>query len=444
MKRNNVKALIVSLTVASGILCGYILGVIALVFPILAAKHSFAKEQISLIAGSILLGCFVASIYTGSLADWLGRRKVIALTAAIYIVGIIGFILSSNYWWLYFYRTIQGVAYGMCEIVVPLYLVEISATQWRGQIITAFKVANTAGALVSSLVWLIIPTSMFQMPFYIALTLSIFICLLILVLPESPRWLIFNNKIAAAKAILARVYKDENQAQVLVNEICASANSIKTNVWKELFSKSSIFPFLAVLAVVSLSQLTGIIVFIQNSIQILKDCGINSPIIGIYGMIAINGINFVALLLTMLLIEKIGRRLILMIGTIGVFVSLVTLAMLHYFLLPGLLLGYITLCGIVLVVGFFAFGPSGIVLVISTELLPNRVRGLAISIAFTFGALVGTIFVSWFGKLSSQIGYANLFLIMSGFALCYFITAYLIPETKGKDLEKISWQDKKA
>jgi SP family arabinose:H+ symporter-like MFS transporter len=322
--------------------------------------------------------------------------------------------------------------------------VEISATQWRGQIITAFKVANTAGALVSSLVWLIIPTSMFQMPFYIALTLSIFICLLILVLPESPRWLIFNNKIAAAKAILARVYKDENQAQVLVNEICASANSIKTNVWKELFSKSSIFPFLAVLAVVSLSQLTGIIVFIQNSIQILKDCGINSPIIGIYGMIAINGINFVALLLTMLLIEKIGRRLILMIGTIGVFVSLVTLAMLHYFLLPGLLLGYITLCGIVLVVGFFAFGPSGIVLVISTELLPNRVRGLAISIAFTFGALVGTIFVSWFGKLSSQIGYANLFLIMSGFALCYFITAYLIPETKGKDLEKISWQDKKA
>ena len=442
MKHNNIKSLIISLTIASGILCGYILGVIALVFPLLAAKHSFVKDQISLMAGSILLGCFFASIYTGSLADWLGRRQVILITALIYIVGIVGFILSNEYWWLYSYRTIQGIAYGMCEIIIPLYLVEISATQWRGQIITAFKVAKTAGALVSSLIWLIIPTTMFQMPFYIALALSIFICALMLILPESPRWLIFKGKVEAAKSILDKIYNSENQAQVLVNEICGSNTSIKTNVWKELFSKSAIFPFLAVLAAVSLNQLTGIIVFIQNSIQILKDCGIQSTVIGMYGTIAINGINFIALLLTMLLVEKVGRRLILMIGTVGVFVSLITLAIIHYFLAPGLLLGYITLIGIVLVVGFFAFGPSGIILVISTELLPNRVRGLAISLAFTFGALVGTIFVSWFGKLSSQIGYANLFLIMAGFALCYFITAYLIPETKGKDLEQISWNDK--
>lgn len=442
MKPDSLKKLIIILTLASGLLCGYILGVVALVFPVLASKFGFAKEQISLMAGSILLGCFFASIFTGTLADYLGRRAVTILTAIIFVIGIIGFIYSQNYWWLYAYRTIQGVAYGMCEIVIPLYLVEISATRWRGQIITLFKAANTGGTLLSSLIWLIIPATLYHLPFFAALATAVIIIALMLILPESPRWLIFNQRVAEAETTVGKIYGSLAEAQQVVKEIYENSQRVSEGVWKELFSRQALFPFMAVLAAVSLSQLTGIVVFIQNSIQILKDCGITSSWVGLYGTIAINVINFMALFLTMLLVDRIGRRLILMIGTSGLCLSLIVLAVVHYLLPTGLLLGYITLIGIILVVGFFAFGPSGIILVISTELLPNKVRGLAISLAFTFGALVGTIFVSWFGKLSTQIGYANLFMIMAFFAFCYWLIALWIPETKGKDLEQISWQDK--
>ncbi|AUR52225.1 hypothetical protein CUN60_07925 [Aquella oligotrophica] len=152
MKSDNYKAQIITLTIITGVICGYILGVIAMIMPNLVGHKYMLKEQISLLAGALLLGCFISSIYTGSLCDAIGRKKVIFITMLIYVIGICYFIIAKNYYHLYAARFIQGLAYGMCEIVMPLYLVEVSETRWRGQIITAFKMANTGGALVVSLV----------------------------------------------------------------------------------------------------------------------------------------------------------------------------------------------------------------------------------------------------------------------------------------------------
>lgn len=400
MKLERYKTLIVSLTLISGILCGYILSVIAMVFPILLSHNYVDKTQISMIAGALLLGCFISSMYTGSLADKIGRKKVILITSIIYILGILYFVLSRNYFHIYLGRFIQGVAYGMCEIIIPLYLVEISATNWRGQIITAFKLANTGGALISSLIWIFIPSAYYQLPFIFALLLSIIMGTMLLVLPESPRWLITKGRDVEAKKTLSAINKGSN-IDIMINEIKSlSFVNHKTNKLKELISSNALIPFLVVLAAVSLNQLSGINVFVQNSIQILKDSGIKSDVIGLFGTISINGINFLAMLGTLIYVEKIGRKRILMIGTSGLFIVLVCLSLIHLFLQPSLLMGYITLIGIVLVVGFFAFGPGGLILVIASELLPNNIRGLAISIAFTVGALVGTFFVSWFGNLT--------------------------------------------
>lgn len=442
MRPERYKSLIISLTLISGILCGYILGVIAMVFPILQEHGYVDKSQVSMVAGALLLGCFIASMYTGSLADYFGRKKVILITAIIYMIGIIYFIFAQTYLHIYIGRFIQGIAYGMCEIIIPLYLVEISATKWRGQIITAFKLANTGGALVSSLIWIFISAQYYQFPFIIALLLSIAIGVLLLILPESPRWLITKHKDAEARQVILAVNSGVNANDIIADIKSQASTNHQTNKFKELFSiNNSLIPFLVVLAAVSLNQLSGINVFVQNSILILKDSGIKSDVIGLFGTISVNAINFLAMMGTLFFVEKIGRRRILKIGTSGLFTVLIFLALVHLFLAPGLLTGYITLLGIILVVGFFAFGPGGLILVIATELLPNNVRGLAISIAFTVGALVGTFFVSWFGQLSSQIGYSNLFFIMAFFVLCYFGITLIIPETKGKSLEKINWKN---
>ena len=124
---------------------------------------------------------------------------------------------------------------------------------------------------------------------------------------------------------------------------------------------------------------------------------------------------------TLLLVDKIGRKRILVIGTNGLLVTLLLLFVAHAILPQGELVGYITLIGIIFVVGFFAFGPGALILVISTELLAmTNVRALAISIAFTVGALVGTLFVSWFGALSANLNYAKLFLIMAFFVFAIY------------------------
>ncbi|HJO91802.1 MAG TPA: cupin domain-containing protein [Victivallales bacterium] len=124
-------------------------------------------------------------------------------------------------------------------------------------------------------------------------------------------------------------------------------------------------------------------------------------------------------------------------------VTLIILGILNYILPETPVKGYITLIGIVLVVGFFAFGPGGVILVLCAELLPNRVRGIGLSIAFTIGGLVGMFFVSAFLPLSSIIGYSGLFFLIAFFVFCYVLISFTIPETKGKTLEEIEMEYKK-
>jgi sugar porter (SP) family MFS transporter len=437
MKSGNYKAQIITLTIITGVICGYILGVIAMIMPNLVGHKYMLKEQISLLAGALLLGCFISSIYTGSLCDAIGRKKVIFITMLIYVIGICYFIIAKNYYHLYAARFIQGLAYGMCEIVMPLYLVEVSETRWRGQIITAFKMANTGGALVASLVWLGIDTSYYPAAFAIALIIPIWVWLLTRKLPESPRWLVSKGKLEEAKLTLSRV----NPATAL-NVLAEIKNAVSGTSGKisDLWQRNNLLPFLIILAAVSLNQLTGINVFVQNSLQVLKESGISSDIVGVFGNISISLVNFAAMTATLFLVEKIGRKKILIIGTSGLLLTLISLFSAHLILPPGETIGYITLAGIILVVGFFAFGPGALILVISTELLPNNVRGVAISVAFTIGALVGTVFVSWFGALVAIIGYAKLFMFMAMFVFCYLLISMYIPETKGKSLEKINWK----
>lgn len=439
MPENSYKQRIITLTILSGVICGYILGVIALILPNLVQHSYMLKEQVSLLAGALLLGCFIASIYTGSLSDYLGRKKVIFITMTIFILGTLYFIVARSYYHLYAARFIQGIAYGMCEIVMPLYLVEVSETRWRGQIITAFKMANTGGALVASLIWLVISVNYYSWAFAVALLIPIWIMLILRSLPESPRWLVAKSRIIEARQVLTA--NNPASAELILSEISAAKQGSSVRV-SELWKRNNLLPFLIILAAVTLNQLTGISVFVQNSIQILKDSGLSSEIVGVLGNISISLVNFAAMTATLFLVEKIGRKKILIIGTSGLLLSLLMLYAAHALLPAGELIGYITLAGIVLVVGFFAFGPGALILVISTELLPTNIRGVAISIAFTIGALVGTVFVSWFGSLTASLGYANLFLIMAGFVFCYLLISLFIPETRGKSLENIRWGNK--
>lgn len=443
-KLNNVpgynKKLLLSIiifSVLNGFLCGYLLGVIAGIFPIIQKSFELSDAQISFIAGAILAGCFVSSIYTGPLNDFIGRKKTIIYTMLFYIVGIIIMIFGADYKVFYAGRLFQGIGFGMAVIVVPIYLSEVSPASHRGIVITAFQLSLTAGILISSIINLgLVSYFNWHLLFVVLTALPVILIIYTFFLPQSPRWYVKVGKLDKAKNVLYKIY-DRTEAELELEAMKLSQGGTTNQKISIIFKRKYIIPILIVTAAVSLNQLTGINAFIQCSTNILKSAGISSDVIGLLGGISITGVNFVGTIMTLLLIEKIGRRRILKIGTFMVLISLIVIGLINYFAPAGAFKGYVTLIGIVLVVGFYAFGPGGVVVVLCTELLPFKVRGIGFSISFTIGALVGFFFVSEFLTLGEKIGYSGLFLLMACFVFFYFLISYAIPETKGKSLEDL-------
>lgn len=421
-----------------GGLCGYTLGVISGILSVYEKELQFSPAQISIVAGAILLGCFLASIFTGVINDFFGRKRSIIITYSFFILGTAALIFSNSFDLVYISRLIQGLGFGMAVIVVPVYLSEISSKNTRGRIITTFQLSLTGGVLFSNILnMLLIPIMGSQGILIFSFLLACFVFSQLLKLPESPRWLYNFGALDKAKDSIATLSSKFNNL-IQWEEIDVRVEKDKVSLIKTLFDKKNIFPIFVVTAAVSLNQLTGINSFLQCSVTIIKSSGISSELVGLIGGVFITSINFIATVLTLVFVEKIGRKKILKIGTSGLLAVLILLSLFNFLLPNGELKGYATMIGIVLLVGFFAFGPGGVILVLCSELLPNKIRSIGFTISFTIGALVGMFFVSGFIPLSAIIGYSGLFLLIACFVVCYLLIAYIIPETKGKSLEEIA------
>lgn len=431
-------SVLIVFAVINGLLCGYTYGVVAGLIPLLEKSQVLSSNtQISIFAGAIALGCLLASIYTGILEDIFGRKKVMILTLLFFMAGLILFVFCRTFASIYVSRTLQGIGFGMAQVVVPMYLSELSPNRERGRVITSFQLSLTGGILLSSLlnIWLL-PLTNWENIFYVLNIFPILLILITFILPESPRWYILKGHIDKAEKVLFKMNKKEDAEEEL-NKIKQLGKSHTNLSYKSIFKRKYFIPILIVTAAVSLNQLFGLPAFIQCSMKILHDTGIKSTVIDLLGSASITGINFLAVILTMLLVEKLGRRKILKIGNTALCISLVVLALVNFFMPDNELKGYITLIGIVVIVGFFSFGPGGVIFLICTELLPNKVRGIGITISFIVGATVGFVFVSMFLPLADVIGYGGLFLLIACFMFCYILLAKVIPETKGKTLEEI-------
>ena len=425
-----------------GILYGYDIGIIAgaLIF----MKHEIALSitQISILVAAVLGGGSIATLISGPLSDRFGRRTMITVSALMFIIGILILVSSHSFSGVLTGRLTEGVGVGIITIIIPLYLAEAAPAAIRGSGVTAFQLFLTSGILIAYLVALLFAHSgNWRGMFLCSLIPGALLLIGSFLIIESPRWLFFKGKKEQTIKALQRS-RSEQEAKhdlfMMTKLETEKKERVAAGIKEKIWQKRYIVPFLIAFIVAILTQLTGINVFLQLCTLILKHSGLQSNVISMLGSAGIGLVNFVGTLIAMLLVDKVGRRPLLILGSIGIVIALFYLGLVSFFLHPSVVQGYLTIAGLLVFIASFAIGPGVVVWLTISELMPMPIRGKGMSICLFANCLASTILASVFLNLTHFIGYAGVFWMCGIFTLIYLcIAIFFLPEAKNKSLEEI-------
>jgi SP family arabinose:H+ symporter-like MFS transporter len=429
-----------------GLLFGYDTAVIAGVIGFLQTKFQLSTAMMGWAASSAIWGCVFGAMGAGYLSDKIGRRKVLIITAILFIISSLGAAVPTTLTQFVVARFIGGLGIGAASMLSPLYISEISPAKIRGTLVSLYQLAIVIGINLIYFVnfkiaeqgneawnvewgWRYMLGSGFIPAF-------LFLILLFLV-PESPRWLIKNNIFDEAFDTLEKVNGKE-RAREVANEIKA-ALSQETGTIAELFSPGLRMALIAGVVLALFSQITGINAIIYYAPEIFKSIGFGAE--SAFLQTVIIGItNSVFTFLAIWLIDKAGRRTLLLWGVGGMIFCLGGIS-LCFFL--NFTQGPWLLVFIFAYIACFASSLGPISWVLISEIFPTKTRGIAMSFC-TLVLWIGVIFITQFTPMMlEQVGSASTFLIFFVNAIILFFFIWTkIPETKQRTLEEIeqSWK----
>jgi len=441
----NSKVLLIAVIAATGgLLFGFDTGVISGALPFLKEYWQLSDKQIEWVTTTVLLGAVLGALTSGKLSDFLGRKKMIIVNAIIFSIGALGCALAGNIDVLIVMRVVVGIAIGITSYVAPMYIAEISPTRRRGALVTLNQLMITIGILVSYVADFIFSNDanlqswrwMFAIGFVPALILLIGMFFL----PESPRWLIGKNRLEEGKKILAQVEDPDLVEKTFLDlkEDVAIAATHKMHATEIL--KPWLRPALIItVGIFFFQQFSGVNTIIYYSPMIFKMAGIVSNTTSIIPSVIIGGVNVLACLLSVFLLDRVGRRKLYLIGISGMIPSLALLGLCFYFKdALGASLPLFSVLSIVCYIIFIAISLAPLGWLLISEVFPLEVRGVGMSIGslshWSFNAIISFTFLS----LIHSIGIAATFWSYSIICIAGLVWGYYyIPETKGKSLEEI-------
>lgn len=436
--RNKFVLLIACLVSIGGILYGYDMGVISGALLFINNTIPLTDNEVGYIVGAVLGGGLIGTLIAGPIGDKFGRRFLIALSSIIFIAGVSFILVANSFLTLLLARLLLGVGVGVVAVSVPLYVAEIVPSKDRGKFVTFFQLLLTFGIVLAYFVDLLFTSSgnwraMFAVLFIPSVTLLI----AIIFLPESPRWLMANNKEEKAHKVLRQIRNTEAEVNEDIQSIKLGLQEVRGS-WKQLFSHQLLLPSLVAIAIAIFNQLTGINSFLQYAPLILKNAGISSNIITMIGSAGIGILNFLFTIIAISLIDSLGRRPLLLVGVAGVIASEIFLGLVNYFIPDSPDAGILSLIGLLFFIMFFAVGPGVVVWLVISELFPTQVRGKGIALCLFFNSLASTTLATMFLPLVKHIGVGQTYWLFALFTTGYFLVAYFfLPETKEKSLEEI-------
>jgi SP family galactose:H+ symporter-like MFS transporter len=338
-----------------GMLFGYDTGIISGAILFIKKDFALSAGQEEAVVSSVLVGCLLGALAGGTLADRYGRRRLLMITAVVFAVGAVGAALAPGMAWLVAARVAAGIAIGTASFVAPLYISEIAPPKIRGKLVSVNQVALTSGIVISYLIdYAFAGSQAWRWMFALALIPAAAFGIGLLFVPDSPRWLATRGHMEQARAVLKRI-RGPKQVEGELSQIRKSVAKQKGS-WAELFSPLLRPAMIVGVGLAIADQVTGINTVIYYSPTIFRFAGLSSAPVAILASLGVGIVNVALTVVAMRLVDRVGRRPLLLVSLGGMVVSLVVLGL--AFSLPQMsgILGWVAVVSLMFYVGSFAVG----------------------------------------------------------------------------------------
>lgn len=424
-----------SLTAAlGGFLFGFDTAVISGVEQSLQSLWKLSVWEHGLTVSIALIGTVLGSMLGGIPAERLGRKKTLFWIAVLYLLASLGTALAPTWSFFLLFRFLGGLGVGASSVAAPMYITEISPAKSRGRLVGMFQFNVVFGILIAYLSNFLLAgvgSEPWRWMLGVQAVPSLIFLITVLAIPESPRWLLLKQgKVAEARQVLNLI--DPDTAEQTLTAIQQSNH--RTAASTRLFTAAYKTPVTLAVLFAVFNQVSGINAIIYYAPRIFEMTGLgkSSALLSSAGL---GLMNLIAMIISMNLIDRYGRRTLMKIGSVGVIVALALVARAFYteefsgMTVPLLLFVYIA---------FFSFSQGAVIWVFISEIFPNEVRASGQALGSFTHWFMAAIITFTFPYLSEHFGGGNTFLfftIMMGLQLLFVLR--MMPETKGTSLEQL-------
>lgn len=454
--KNNAYILFIALSAAlGGLLFGYDTAVISGAIGNLTKFFDLNPIETGWAISSALLGCLIGAFFSDYLSTKFGRKVTMFITAILFILNSIGTAYPETFTMFVIFRVIGGIGVGIASMVVPMYIAEIAPPKSRGALVGNYQLAIVIGivvvyfvnyyiALQGDTLWNL--NTGWRWMFGSEIIPSILFLIFIFLIPESPRWLIQENKIDKAIQILEKLNSKEeaNTIRIEIQESIDKATKNQWNYFKNPMLKKALYVGIGLSI---LQQLTGINAILYYAPEIFKNLG-SSTDVSLLETSTLGVVNLIATLLAIRLVDKMGRKPLLYIGSIGMALSLMVVGIAIHFNASG----NWVLPFLLLFMASFSISWGPIVWVLLSEIFPSKIRSLALAISVFIQWVANFAVTQFFPSLVEnqwlKLHYNGAFPFYLFSIICFISVIFvrkLVPETKNISLEQMDtiWEQKK-
>ncbi|KXP01338.1 sugar porter family MFS transporter [Tsukamurella pseudospumae] len=438
-----------------GLLFGYDSAVINGATKAIEQRFEIHGYALGFAVASALLGAAAGAMTAGRIADRIGRLRVMQIAAVLFFISALGCAFATHTWMLILFRVVGGIGVGVASVIAPAYIAEVSPARIRGRLGSLQQMAIVVGIFLSLLVdWLLasltggasedlwLGMEAWRWMFLVMAIPAVVYGVASTMIPESPRYLVSRHRIPEARTVLTMLLGEKN-LDITVTRIEESLAGEEKHSWRDLVKPGGgIYPIVWVGLLLSIfQQAVGINVIFYYSNMLWQAVGFEesqSNQISVFTSI----VNVIVTIVAIMLVDRIGRRPLLLIGSIGMAVSLATMALCFSTAVIGAdgkpslagAVGVIALIAANLFVIFFGVSWGPVVWVLLGEMFPNRIRGAALSLAAAAQWAANWAITVTFPKMEGNLSLA--YGLYALFALLSLIFVYrFVPETKGRSLE---------